>query len=248
MSDVRVLADPEAVSRAAADDFVAQAREALGGRGRFSVALSGGATPRRLYELLAESPRRQAVDWARIDFFWGDERAVPPDHPDSNYGAAQTALLGPVGAPAERVHRIKGELPDPEQAARDYEAQLVRVFGATPDGPPPAFDLILLGMGADGHTASLFPHSQALAERRRWVLSVYVARLDATRITLTPPVLNRGREIRLLVTGRDKAETLHDALEGTREPERLPVQLIAPEAGRVIWLVDRAAASKLSRA
>jgi len=248
MSDVRLLADPEAVSRAAADDFVALARETVARCGSFSVALSGGSTPRRLYQLLAEAPRRTEVDWSRIDFFWGDERAVPPDHPDSNYGAAQATLLGPVGAPAERVHRINGELPDAEQVAREYEAELARVLGAAPGAPPPALDLILLGMGADGHTASLFPYSQALAERRRWALSVYVARLGAARITLTPPVLNRGREIRLLVTGHDKADALHEALEGPREPERLPVQLIAPEAGRVVWLVDRAAASKLSGA
>jgi len=246
MSDVRVLADPEAVSRAAADDFVALARETVGRCGSFSVALSGGSTPRRLYQLLAEA--QAEVEWSRVEFFWGDERAVPPDHPDSNYGAAQAALLGPVGVPAERVHRINGELADPEQAAREYEAELARVFGAAPGGPPPALDLILLGMGADGHTASLFPYSRALAERRRWALSVYVARLGTARITLTPPVLNRGREIRLLVTGSDKADALHEALEGAREPERLPVQLIAPEAGRVVWLVDRAAASKLSAA
>ncbi len=245
MRDVRVLADPEAVSRAAADDFVALAREAIG-RGGFSVALSGGSTPRRLYELLAEAPRRTAVDWSRTDVFWGDERAVPPDHPDSNYRTARAALLDPVAAPAERVHRIKGELADPEEAAREYEAELARVFGAAPGGPPPALDLILLGMGADGHTASLFPHSHALGERRRWALSVQDARPGVARITLTPPVLNRGREIRLLVTGRDKADALHEALEGPREPDRLPVQLIAPEAGRVVWLVDRAAASKLS--
>ncbi len=248
MSDVRVLAGPEAVSRAAAEDFVALARAAVGDRGGFRVALSGGSTPRRLYELLAAAPWRTQVDWARVEFFWGDERAVPPDHPDSNYGTAAAALLRPIGAPAEHVHRIKGELPDSEQAAREYQEELARVFGVPPDGPPPALDLILLGMGADGHTASLFPYSQALTERRRWVLSLYAARLGAARITLTAPVLNQGREIRLLVSGPDKAATLHEALQGPREPERLPVQLVAPESGRVVWLVDRAAASTLSDA
>lgn len=248
MNDVRVLADPAAVSRAAVEDFVALARAAIGGRGSFRVALSGGSTPRRLYELLAEAPWREQVDWSRVDFCWGDERTVPPDHPDSNYGAAAAALLRPIGAPAERVHRIKGEMADSEQAAREYQEELARLFGVAPGGPPPALDLILLGMGADGHTASLFPYSQALAERRRWVVSHYVARLGAPRITLTAPVLNRAREIRLLVTGPDKAAALHEALEGPREPERLPVQLVAPEAGRVVWLVDRAAASKLGGA
>jgi 6-phosphogluconolactonase len=243
--NVRVLADPEAVSRAAAEDFAALAGSAISARGCFRVALSGGSTPRRLYELLAGPPWRAQVDWTRVEFFWGDERAVPPDHPDSNYGAAVAALLGPVGAPAEHVHRIKGEATDPEQAARQYEAELAQTFGAAPDGPPPVFDLIVLGMGADGHTASLFPYSRALTERRRWVLSHYVAKLGATRITLTAPVLNRGRQSRVLVTGADKAATLHEAIEGPRDPDRLPVQLVAPEAGRVVWLVDRAAASKL---
>ncbi|HET8579038.1 MAG TPA: 6-phosphogluconolactonase [Methylomirabilota bacterium] len=246
MKNIRVLADPEAVSRAAAEDFTALARAAIGARGRFCVALSGGSTPRRLYGLLAGPPWRDEVDWSRVEFFWGDERTVPPDHPDSNYGVARAALLGPVGVSADRIHRIKGELTDPEQAAREYEAELARVFGATPGGPPPAFDLILLGMGADGHTASLFPRSRALTEPRRWVVSVSVARPGTPRITLTALALNRGREIRLLVTGAEKAATLQEALEGPRDPDRLPVQVVAPEAGRVVWLVDRAAAAKLS--
>ena len=246
MSGIRRLPDPEAVSRAAAQDLVEVARAAIAERGRFCVALSGGTTPRRMYEILAEAPRWARLDWRRVEFFWGDERAVGPEHPESNYGAAASVLLGKLGVMPDRIHRIQGELSDPEEAAARYQDDLARVFAVSDDGLPPIFDLILLGMGADGHTASLFPYSQAVTERRRWVVGYTVARLGKARVTMTPPLLNRAAEIRILVTGADKAAVLHEALEGPREPERLPVQLVAPEAGRLIWLVDRAAAAKLS--
>ena len=245
MSLVRRFHDPEALSRAAAGEFVALARDAVERRGRFTVALSGGSTPRGVYALLASPERRAEVDWDRVEFFWGDERAVPPDHPDSNYKMAFDALLESLAMSPARVHRIRAELADLEEAARDYQLEIARVFGVAPAAPPPAFDLILLGMGPDGHTASLFPYSEALPERRRWVVSHYVARLGARRVTLTPPILNRARDIRLLVAGADKAPTLHEVLEGPRDPERLPVQLVAPESGRLVWLVDQAAAAKL---
>jgi 6-phosphogluconolactonase len=248
VSEVRRYPDAETLSRAAAVDFVELAHRAVDRQGRFSVVLAGGSTPRRLYELLALPGHRAEVDWDRVEFFWGDERAVPPDHPDSNYGMAFVVLLGPLAVRAAQVHRIKGELADLEEGASDYHGEIARLFGVTPDGPPPPFDLVLLGMGADGHTASLFPYSEALPERRRWVVSHYVARLNARRITLTPPILNRAREVRLLVTGPDKAKTLQEVLEGPRDPERLPVQLIAPESGRLVWLVDQAAAAKLHAA
>ena len=248
MGEVRRFPDAEAVARAGARDFVAVAREAIERRGRFRVALSGGSTPRRLYELLAEGPLRGQVDWERVEFFWGDERAVPPDDPQSNYRMASAALLSNLGVPPERIHRMKGELGDGDEAARRYQEEIARVFDVPPDGTSPAFDLILLGMGADGHTASLFPYSEALPEHRRWVLSHYIARLNARRLTLTAPVLNRAREIRVLVAGEDKAATLHEVLEGERDPERLPIQLVAPESGRLVWMVDRAAAAKLGAA
>lgn len=248
MGEVRRFPDAEAVARAAARDFVAVSREAVERRGRLCVALSGGSTPRRLYELLAEEPLRGQVDWERVEFFWGDERAVPPDHPQSNYGMASAALLGKLGVSPARIHRIKGELGDGNEAARQYQEEIARVFDVLPDGPPPAFDLLLLGLGADGHTASLFPYSEALPERRRWVVSHYVARLGTRRITLTAPVLNRAREIRVLVAGDDKAATLREALDGERDPERLPIQLVTPEFGRLVWMVDRAAAAKLGAA
>ncbi|HEV8440899.1 MAG TPA: 6-phosphogluconolactonase [Methylomirabilota bacterium] len=243
MSEVRRFDDAEALSRAAADEFVELGREALSRQGRFCVALSGGSTPRRLYELLTEDARR-SLAWSRVEVFWGDERAVPPDHPESNYGTA-AGLLDRLGVPPARRHRIRGECPDLNEAAREYQEEIARVFGVPSGGPPPAFDLILLGMGADGHTASLFPYSEALPERRRWVLGHFVARLEANRITLTPPILNRARQIRLLVVGADKAAALREVIEGPRDPERLPAQLVAPESGRLVWLVDRAAAAEL---
>lgn len=238
------VADAEAVSATAAGDFVGLAREAVARRGSFTVALSGGSTPRRLYQLLAEAPYRNQVAWERVEFFWGDERAVPPDHPDSNYQLAAAALLSKLDVPPERIHRIQAERADRDAAARDYQVEIARVFGVAAEDPPPALDLVLLGLGDDGHTASLFPYSEGLRERRRWVVRHFVERLGAERITLTLPILNRAKEIRFLVAGAEKAPALRAVLEGPRDPERLPAQLVQPEAGRLIWLVDQAAASQ----
>lgn len=246
MRTIRRLPDAEAVSRAAGQDLVDLARTAIAERGRFCVALSGGATPRRMYEILADGPRWAQIDWRRVEFFWGDERAVGPEHPESNYGMAAAVLLGKLGVMPARIHRILGELADFEAAATRYQDELAQVFAVPDDGLPPIFDLVLLGMGADGHTASLFPFTQALTERRRWVVGYTVPRLGKARITMTPPLLNRAAEVRLLVTGADKAGVLREVLEGPRDPERLPVQLVVPEAGRLVWLVDRAAAAKLT--
>ena len=246
MRAIRRYPDAEAVSRAAAQDLVEVARAAIAARGRFCVALSGGSTPRRMYEILAEAPRWARLEWDRVEFFWGDERAVPPDHPESKCGAA-SALLSKLAIAPERVHRILGELPDAEEAGVRYQAELARVFAAPVDGLPPIFDLVLLGMGPDGHTASLFPYSQALTERRRWVVGHHVARLGKARITMTPPILNRAAEVRLLVTGADKAGVLREALLGAREPERLPVQLVAPEAGRLVWMARSGSRRRTAR-
>jgi 6-phosphogluconolactonase len=245
MRIVHTLDEAEGVARAAAADFADLAREAVRARGRFTVALSGGSTPERLYQLLVEAPHRDRVPWSEVEFFWGDERGVPPDHPDSNYGLAAAGLLRKVPAAPERIHRIRGEGPDLDGAAQEYEAEIARVFGVPPGGPPPRFDLILLGMGSDGHTASLFPYSPALGEGSRWVVSHRVPGLAAERVTMTAPLLNAGWEIRVLVTGEDKASALRAVLKGPRDPDRLPAQLIAPGTGRVIWLVDEAAAVEL---
>jgi 6-phosphogluconolactonase len=246
MSDVRVVSDPEALSRAVAREFVELCRHAVDAQGRFILALAGGATPRRVYELLADQEYRRQVDWRRVEFFWGDERAVPPEHPDSNYGMAQAACLGKLNLRLEQVHRIQAEQLDRDGAARDYEREIARVVGGSPESAPPAFDLILLGMGADGHTASLFPYTEALREERRHVVRNYVPKLQAERITLTFPIINRAREIRVIVTGAEKAAVLRDVLEGPRDPERLPSQRLAPVTGRLTWLVDRTAASDLA--
>lgn len=247
-SRLRIFADAEGVAVAAAADFVALARQAATARGRFTVALSGGSTPGRLYQLLAESPYREQVAWERVEFFWGDERPVPPDHPDSNYRLAAEALLGTLDVPSGRIHRIPAEGADLDAAARAYQAEIAGALGVSAEAPAPALDLVLLGMGADGHTASLFPYSRALGERRRWVLAHFVASLGAERITLTPAILNRAREVRILVVGTDKAKTLRAVLDEPRDPERFPVQLIQPDAGRALWLVDRAAAGELRAA
>jgi 6-phosphogluconolactonase len=242
---VRVFADAEALSEAAAHEFVRCAREATAARGCFTVALSGGSTPRRLYQFLAEEPFRGQMDWSRTQVFWGDERCVPPDDAQSNYRMAREAMLARLPLPADHVHRLEAERPDKESAARDYQAVLARVFGADPAGPPPAFDLVLLGMGPDGHTASLFPHTQALGETGRWVVVNFVPKFQSDRLTLTRPVLNRAREVLFLVAGADKAAVLAEVLAGPDDPARLPSQSIRPAEGRLVWFLDRAAAARL---
>lgn len=243
---IRIFADSEAVSRAAAEEFVRSAGAAIAARGQFTVALSGGSTPKRLYQLLAEPPYRSQVDWSKIEFFWGDERSVPPDHNDSNYHTAQEAMLRKLPVSAEKVHRMEAERADRDAAARDYEAVLARVFKVTPGGKPPAFDLILLGMGPDGHTASLFPHTKGLKETGRWVIVNYVPKFATDRVTLTAPVLNQAREVLFLIAGTDKADSLHQVLEGPPNSDLYPSQLIHPTGGQLVWFLDQAAAAKLA--
>jgi 6-phosphogluconolactonase len=246
MSAVRRFPDLEAASLAAADELIELARAAIAARGRCHVALSGGSTPRRLFQLLAARPG--ALAWSQVELWWTDERCVAPDHPDSNYRLAQQTMieaLRPAGLDPARVHRIHGEL-DPGASARAYEDELRAALGE-----PPALDYVLLGMGPDGHTASLFPDSPALDVDRRWavanpVASPLVPGGAATRITLTAPALNRGRSIRFLVAGADKAAALAAVLEGPRAPRRYPAQLI--HAADVAWLVDDAAAAHLGGA
>jgi 6-phosphogluconolactonase len=245
---IRFFADAEAVSRAAADEFVRCAREAVTARGRFTVALSGGSTPKRLYQLLADPPYHGQIDWTKIEFFWGDERSVPPDHNDSNYHTAFEAMLRRLPVPAEHIHRMEAERTDRAVAARDYEAVLARAFNVPAGGEPPALDLILLGMGPDGHTASLFPHTTALKETAQWVVVNYVPKFATDRLTFTVPVLNRGREVLFLIAGTDKAEPLHEVLEGPPNSDLYPSQFVRPAAGKRVFFVDRAAAAKLTTA
>jgi 6-phosphogluconolactonase len=233
---------------AAAELWVAAAASAIGGSGRFAVALSGGSTPERLYRLLATEPYVSGLDWSRVHAFQGDERCVPPDDPASNYRMARDALLARVPIPAENVHRIRGE-DEPDAAAAAYERDLREAF-ATPDGPPrlspgSRFDLVLLGMGEDGHTASLFPGSAALREPTRWVRAIRHADGSPARVTLTPVVINSAAEVVFLVSGRAKAATLRRVREGPFQPDVLPAQIVAPRAVRLRWLVDADAAADL---
>jgi len=234
---------------AAAELWVATAVDAIGASGRFAVALSGGSTPQGLYRLLATEPYAARVDWPRVQVFWGDERCVAPDDPASNYGMARETLLARVSIPAANVHRIRGE-DEPAEAARAYERDLRETF-ATPDGPPrlvpgARFDLVLLGMGADGHTASLFPGTTALREPARWVRAVSPADGSPVRVTLTPAVLNAAAEVVFLISGRAKAAILRRVRESPYQPDLLPAQIVAPRAGHLRWLVDADAASDLT--
>lgn len=239
--EVQVYADAPALMQAAAEEVVTLATAAIAAHGRFSVALSGGSTPKALYALLAEPPFAGQVDWTRAHVFWGDERTVPPDHADSNYRMAHEAWLGHSGILPEHVYRIHGEL-DPAQAAADYENVLRTFFGAD---ALPRFDLVLLGLGDDGHTASLFPGTAVVHEAARWVVAHYVPKLDTWRITLTPPVLNAAATVAFLVSGSKKAARLQEVLRGPYQPDVLPSQVIRPGDGRLLWLVDEAAAAAL---
>jgi 6-phosphogluconolactonase len=234
MGPLEIYPNGAALAEAAAEHFVAQAAEVMDARGRFLVALAGGSTPRATYTLLATDPFASRVDWSHVHVFWGDERCVPPDHADSNYRMAREALLDRVHIPAENVHRIAGEL-EPTQAAASYERELKVILGA--DG---RLDMVLLGMGSDGHTASLFPSTAALEERDWWVIENYVEKLGTWRITLTLPTINRARQVTFLVAGPSKAAPLARIRAG----ECLPAGLVQPAEGRLIWLADRKAAGQ----
>lgn len=235
--------DAEAVARSAAAWFAALARECIAARGRFSVALAGGSTPRRVYEIIADDYGFQ-IEWAKLHVFFGDERCVPPDHEESNYRMASESLLARVPLPAENVHRMTGE-GDAAANARLYEDELRTFFD---DAPWPALDLVLLGLGDDGHTASLFPGTTALDERAAWVAANWVGKLKAFRLTLTAPAINHAARVAFVVTGAAKAGVLAEVVEGPRDPLRLPSQLVEPRGGSLDWFVDEPAASKLRAA
>ena len=241
MTAIRILPDPAALADAAARYVVEQARAAIDARGRFSLTLSGGSTPRDLHLRLASPPLKDQVDWPRVHIFFGDERCVPPDDPRSNYRMAEETLLSKVPIPAENIHRMRGELP-PKEAAEDYQRELKAFFGSD----APRLDLVLLGMGDNGHTASLFPGLTAVHEQERWVVAEYVAEVGMWRITLTPAVLNLARVTLFLVAGANKADMLRRVLEEPYDPSALPAQVVRPLEGDVVWMVDAAAAARLS--
>ena len=241
-ADVRVFVDLDALSDAAAVEFVSASQNAVSERGRFLVSFSGGATPEKLYDLLGRAPYRDQTDWAAVHAFWGDERCVPPDDSQSNYGQVLELLLSKVPLPPENIHRICGEL-GAEAAADDYE-RVLKIFSTKPFDWP-RFDLALLGLGTDGHTAALFPGSDVDALRSVMPTSSAYGDRPSSRVTLTPPVFNSARSVMYLVSGSEKAAILAAVLQGEYRPAALPAQRIRPNEGQSIWMVDRAAAAGL---
>lgn len=242
---IEVLSDPAAVARRGAGLLAQRAREAVAERGLFATALSGGSTPRAAYELLAQEPLKQAIPWERVHLYWGDERCVPPDSPQSNYLMAWEAFVSHVPVPPENVLRMHGE-DDPEEAARAYELELRAIAarsGANIVGIP-VLDVVLLGIGTNGHTASLFPHTRALHENDRMVVAVEAPEVG-WRITMTAPAINSARHVCFMVAGEEKAAVVARVLQGPPDFENLPAQLIAPRPGTLRWLLDEAAAARL---
>jgi 6-phosphogluconolactonase len=240
---IQIYPNQESLSSGAARLFVQQAGLAVKARGRFSVALSGGHTPQRTYELLAQSPLRDRIPWKQSHVFWGDERCVPLEDARSNAYIARLLLLEHVPIPPNQIHPISCSR-SPEEAAQEYEDLLRSFFG---EGSP-RFDLVLLGLGEDGHTASLFPQTPVLREEKLWAAEIYLPQQDLYRVTLTPSLLNQAVVVAFLVSGLAKAPILKEVLEGPRDPHHYPAQLIRPSSGQLLWLVDKEAASQLTRA
>ncbi|HKQ75085.1 MAG TPA: 6-phosphogluconolactonase [Blastocatellia bacterium] len=245
---IRIFPDADKLAHFAARLFQMRMIGSITIQVEFTVALSGGATPKKMFEILGNDERLkkqvQHGTWDYLHFFWGDERHVPPDHAESNYKLAYDTMLSKLGVREANIHRIKGELEDAGEAARQYEAEILQGFPAL-ENQIPRFDLIFLGMGSDGHTASLFPGTKALTEEKRLVVSNWVGKFNTDRITMTAPLLNNAACVVFMVSGQDKALPVKATLEGRYEPQQLPAQLIRPESGKLIWLLDSAAASLL---
>lgn len=236
--NIEILKSADDLARAAATHFVAKNREAISKNGRFTVALSGGSTPKRLYELLADpaEPFRDQIAWEKIHFFWSDERHVPPNHTESNYRMAYEALLSRVPVGEANVHRVAGENPDASDAAAQYEEILKAVTGEA----LPQLDLILLGLGTDGHTASIFPGSEVLQEKKHLVAAPWVEKFKSYRITMTLPLLNNGASVVFLVSGDEKAEIVKEVL---KEHVQYPAQFVRPTNGEALWMLDKEASA-----
>lgn len=241
--ELEVYDNHQELAWAAALRFAGLAQTHVAESGKFTVALSGGSTPKALFSLLARQPFADSLPWSSIYFFWGDERCVPPDHPDSNFLMASETLLGKVPIPSGNIFRIPTEDGDPEQAAAKYASTLHQFFNSE----SPRFDLIFLGMGADGHTASLFPGTIALRIEDQTVAANFVEKFKTHRITLTAKTINQARNVIFLVAGEDKATSLKEVLEGEHQPEKYPSQLIKPVDGNLLWMLDVAAASLLTQ-
>ncbi len=249
MPEIEILPDATTLARRAAEQFAGLAGYAIHKRGRFVVALSGGSTPRLMNAVLAAPPFATDVDWTRVFVFWSDDRCVAPEHPDSNYGMARETLLSLVPIPVENIHRVMGEN-SVDRAARMYEDELHAFFrlpvGSSPT--PPRFDLILLGLGDDGHTASLFPGTAGIRENQLWAVAVRHSGPPAPfvdRVSFTPPLINAAANVTFLVTGSGKAERLHQVLHDQYDPDRLPAQVVRPRDGKLLWLLDEAAGAKI---
>lgn len=249
--EIRILSDPPALAKRAAHEFVQAATSAVAEKGSFTVALTGGSTPKAFYSLLVnDAALRAQLPWDKMLLFFGDERHVGPDHPDSNFRMANESMFSKSPLKPEQVKRIKGEYPDTEKAAQEYEQVLRASFklteGRLASGEFPRFDLVLLGMGDEGHTASLFPGTRALRETKRTVVRNWVGKLFTERITLTAPAINNSASVIFMVAGAAKALALKGVLEGPCEPEQLPAQMIQPSNGKLLWLVESSAAAMLS--
>jgi 6-phosphogluconolactonase len=232
----------DTLSHEAARLIVRLANEAIAAHGRFTIALSGGSTPKKLYGLLGNEPYRSQIDWALVDIFWSDERCVPPDDPESNYSMAEQVLLSQVPIPASQVHRMPADQQDRDAAAYAYTLDMQQTLGSD---SVPVFDLIQLGMGPEGHTASLFPHQPSLHEQQRVVMPVTVPKPPPPRLTFTPRILNAATHVLFLVTGAEKQDAVQAVLEGPYNPEEYPAQIVRPERGEVTWMLDTEAAAKL---
>jgi 6-phosphogluconolactonase len=240
--NILTFSDTEKLTYAAADYVLKTAQESITSHGRFTFALSGGTTPRKLYGLLATEPYRSQIDWERVEIFWSDERCVPSDDAECNYHLAQEVMFSKLALSASQIHRMPADEADRHAAAEKYSREMQRVFGEA----LPHFDLIQLGMGPEGHTASLFPHQPALHEQLRLVMSVTVPKPPPPRLTFTPPVLNAARHILFLVTGSEKADAIQAVLQGNYQPDEFPAQIVQPPQGEVTWMLDSAAAAKLT--
>jgi 6-phosphogluconolactonase len=233
--EIIICRDVDELNHKAAEQFIELANKAIQRSGQFAVALSGGSTPRTIYSLLASADYRERVDWFRVHLFWGDERCVPPDHPESNFRMVEESLLSRVQIPSGNIHRMKGEK-EPEQAATEYEEYL-RQFFHLPNNGVPRFDLIFLGLGEDGHTASLFPDTAALNEKEHLVATVYIEKSKAHRLTLILPVINAGAQVTFLVSGQSKTAIVSDILGSNSDSFTYPAAKVSPIDGRLTWLV-----------
>ena len=239
-----VCADHNDLNIKAAEYCAKTAKQAMFSSGTCTISLSGGSTPKSLYALLATPEWRSRFNWKHIHLFWGDERCVPIDHPDSNFGMVKRELLSKVEIPEENIHRFPVELQDPAAIAQAYDASIRQFFGvAHTKSEVPRFDLVFLGLGENGHTVSLFPHSPVLQEKEKLAVADYIEEMKSYRVTTTVPLINAARHALFLVSGTSKAQVVQEVIEGPRQPEQLPAQLISPVRGTLVWLLDRDAAA-----